>query len=96
MSVLPKSETDEMFKEPSNKKRISIYVEGGTMGSTGNLNGVKKLILLCIVFSDQYQSYSIQIRCRFQIRSSGTRHANGDGNVPLSLLFCYFGCHEKR
>lgn len=59
MSILPENESDdeeEMCSEPRTKKRC-LYSEGGTMGHKATLNGVKRLILLCVVVGMK-ESYS--------------------------------------
>jgi hypothetical protein len=51
MSILPKDyceKTSDMESEHLQNKR-STYEEGGSWGGKGNLNGVKRLILVCVV-----------------------------------------------
>lgn len=53
MTILPKDYCEEMCNSDSEmdppKSKRSRYDEGGTLGKKSNLNGVKRLILLCIV-----------------------------------------------
>lgn len=53
MSILPKGANDESYdsdtEEPPPKKKRSTYEEGGTIGRKANLNGVNRLIMLCVV-----------------------------------------------
>lgn len=60
MSVLPLS-NDESEEETEPSKKRSRYCEGGSFGKSANLDGVKKVILLCIVPKIKETYYNLNV-----------------------------------
>lgn len=53
MTILPKAYFDELIDSDDEtippKRKRTTYSEGGSLGKKSNLNGVNRLIMLCVV-----------------------------------------------